>query len=185
MTLHIKLNLDNIYRLNPKPGLDYFVFNTIVKGGKKVPIVVIIRPPVDELMPDVYEISYGPVDRHQKIDDSAELDHVNPSKVFSTLAFAGLLFLSEHPGAYLGINAFDPQRACLYHRFVRGNYDYLAHYFQISGMHFEAKGNLLKDADVSKATETNDTVHVPQKIDDAKMNPKNLFNYYLFKLNKS
>lgn len=184
MPLNIKLNLDNSYKLKSEPTLDYFVFTAVLKGGSKIPIVVIIHPPVNELMPDVYDLSYGPVDENQMIDENVILSFNNPSKVFSTLAFAALFFLNENPGAFLGISAVDTRQALLYRRLIKDNFDYIAHYYQISGVEFYAKQDIANNKDGNKGLKPGQTLQVSNEIKDVDVDLRNLFSYYLLKLKR-
>ncbi|SCC56818.1 hypothetical protein GA0116948_11555 [Chitinophaga costaii] len=88
------------------------------------------------LLPDVYNLAFGPVDRKGNIDDSARLRHKDYSKVFSTIVLHAGMYLSRNREHFLGIDGSSNGRAYLYYRFIQRNFDYLTSRFNIYGLKY-------------------------------------------------
>lgn len=71
-----------------------------------------------ELIPNVYNLAFGPTNARGDIDDKAQLTHKDYSKVFSTILFDGLIYLNSNRDHYLGIDGSDNARAYLYYKFL-------------------------------------------------------------------
>lgn len=130
-------------------------------------------------MKNVFNMSFGPLNKMHQIDDSAKLTHMNHSKVFSTIVFEGLTFLSDHPDKYLGIDGSNTARAYLYYRCIQNNFDYLNAYFDLYGVNYYVR--ILRDT-VSHYEE-DELLAVPQLIEkDEVVNPPKLYNYFIFNM---
>ena len=112
MAAPVKIDFDNLYEIeNISQDLKFSSFRTQLNNGGDVPLVVRISNQSHALLPNVYNLSFGPLNAKGKLDDKAELTHSNYSKVFSTILFSALAYLETNPDHYLGIDGSDNARA--------------------------------------------------------------------------
>src|SRR5262245_49484567 len=96
MALNIKINFDDCYPVRALANSwQQTTFNTILKNGDIVPIGIHVSEEMHPFIPNAYNLSFGPLDQCNQIDDSAKLYHLNHSKLFSTIVFSALTFLEN------------------------------------------------------------------------------------------
>ena len=91
----VKIDFDNIYEI--KPVSDDFRnsnFDTILEDGSTVTLRVAISSESHELLQNVYNLAFGPTNKRGQVNDKAELSHKDYSKVFSTILYEALNYLS-------------------------------------------------------------------------------------------
>ena len=130
------------------PELTYAKFNTELKSGGELALKVQLKPHPDPLLPNVYNLAFGPFDENDDIDDKVSVPHLNQCKMFSTVLFCGLAFLKEYPNLTIGLDGSNETRAYLYHRMFITNKDYLADYFVPIGVDWYVR--LLRNSDVER-----------------------------------
>ncbi len=88
MAVSPKIDFDELYDIeNISEDLRYSYFNSKLENGKDISLSVKISNQCHVLLPNVYNISFGPLNARGKINDKAELTHSDYSKVFSTILF--------------------------------------------------------------------------------------------------
>jgi hypothetical protein len=131
----IKINLEDT--IEPKTAsadfMDYS-FISSQRGKPDVELLVKIRNINDPLLPNVFNLGFGPSDGLGGINDKISLVHTNTSKVFSTILLFAITFLQENPGTTIGIDGSDETRAYLYHRMFQTNYESLKEIVIIIGV---------------------------------------------------
>ena len=139
---------------------------------------------VHPYLPDVYNLAFGPLIDDIKIDDKAKLYHENHSKVFSTIIFTALAFLTENKQKYLGIDGSNNARAYMYFRCIQNNYDYLSQFFNIYGVNYYVRIlRKLKDEDNSYPVDSNDLRAIPERIEKTVfIQSDKLYNYFIFNI---
>ncbi|WP_315819307.1 DUF6934 family protein [Paraflavitalea speifideaquila] len=121
MAASLKIDFNNLYEIdNISHDLKVSTFNTKLNNGQALPLIVKISNQSHALLPNVYNLSFGPQNAKGKIDDKAELTHSDYSKVFSTILFSALAYLKTNPGHYLGIDGSNNARAYFYYRALKG-----------------------------------------------------------------
>jgi hypothetical protein len=183
MALNVKINFEDLYEtVTMDTDLRSSVFATVLKDGTTTRLGIQISSKVHPLMPNVYNLAFGPIGENNQIDDQAKLTHRNHSKVFSTIIFSGLSFLTEHKNKYLGIDGSNNARAYLYYRCIQNNFDYLKSFFKIFGVNYYVR-ILRKAVDDSYSFDPDDLVAIPKLIDYREpMQHEKLYNYFIFKL---
>src|SRR4051794_33615290 len=131
MAASLKIDFDNLYEIDISQDLKVSTFNTTLNNGQVMPLVVKISNQSHALLPNVYNLSFGPLNAKGKIDDKAELTHADYSKVFSTILFSALAYLKTNPDHYLGIDGSDNARAYFYYRALQRNFSYLHEHFRM------------------------------------------------------
>ena len=185
MALNVKINFDDCYEIETLSNdLSLSKFYTILKSGEEIPLGIQISNTVHPYLPEVYNLAFGPLIEENRIDDKAKMHHDNHSKVFSTIIFTGLAFLSENKEKYLGIDGSNNARAYMYYRCIQNNYDYLNQFFNIYGVNYYIRVlRKLKDDDDSYPVDNNDIRAIPEKIvKSVLIAPDKLYNYFIFKL---
>ncbi len=83
MAARVKIDFDNVFDLDEiSSDLKITSFKTKLESGNEMPLKVKISNNAHELLPNVYNLSFGPLNKQGKIDDRAVLVHNDYSKVF-------------------------------------------------------------------------------------------------------
>jgi hypothetical protein len=185
MALNVKINFDDCYDIETLSNdLSLSKFNTVLKNQDQIPLGIQISNTVHPYLPEVYNLAFGPLIDENKIDDKIKLQHDNHSKVFSTIIFTALTFLTENKEKYLGIDGSNNARAYMYYRCIQNNFDYLSQFFNIYGVNYYVRVlRKLKDGDETHPIDSNDLKAIPQKIQgNAFVNSDKLYNYFIFNI---
>jgi hypothetical protein len=185
MALNIKIDFEDCYPVKIiSKNLRNSSFTTILQNGETTPIGIIISENTHPLMPNVYNLAFGPLNQNNQIDDLAKLSHQNYSKLFSTIVFACINFLNNNREKFLGIDGSSNARAYLYYRCIQNNYEYLSKYINIYGINYYLRIlRKLKDEDDSHPFDHEDIRTIPHNINrNSSVTHKKLHNYFIFKL---
>ena len=180
MALNVKIDFDNCYETEPlSADLSISKFNTELHDGNIIPLGVLTHP----LLPDVYNLSFGPINTDGKVDDGARITHADHSKVFSTIIFTALAFLTNNTEKFLGIDGSNNARAYLYFRLIQNNYDLLTQYFDIYGVNYYVRVlRKIKDSDDNHPVDTQDIKAIPVVIKEKELlRSEKLYNYFIFR----
>ena len=94
----IKINFDDVYDINTTScEMRSASFDTELADGSKKKLMVAIRDQAHELMPNVYNLAFGPLNANGKIDDKAQIKHRDYSKAFSTILSHARTYLANNP----------------------------------------------------------------------------------------
>jgi hypothetical protein len=138
-----------------------------------------------ELLPDVYNLAFGPLDAKGRINDKAELPHKDYSKVFSTILFEAWTYLKKNKDHYIGIDGSDNSRAYLYHMFIQRNYLYLNNYFNIYGIKYYVRITRFGKTQYDNPFDFSDIQTYPERIEHrVKIHLHLMYNYFIFNLKK-
>ncbi len=127
--------------------MDYTFLSPQVNASD-VKLLVQIRNINDPLLPNVFNLGFGPSDGNGGIDDKVSLAHTNTGKVFSTIILFAIAFLQQYPGTSIGIDGSDERRAYLYHRMFQSNYVSLKDVVVITGVDWYVR--LLRNGDIER-----------------------------------
>ncbi|MBX2920680.1 MAG: hypothetical protein KF746_00710 [Chitinophagaceae bacterium] len=183
MALNIKINLEDCYDIETLANdLSLSRFNTVLKDGSLVSLGIQISNTVHPHLPDVHNLAFGPLVDNNKIDDKIKLQHSDHSKVFSTIIFTALTFLTENKEKYLGIDGSNNARAYMYYRCIQNNFDYLSQFFNVYGVNYYVRVlRKLRDEDGGHPIDGHDLKAIPQKIEkNAVISADRLYNYFIF-----
>ncbi|WPQ63072.1 hypothetical protein SIO70_32410 [Chitinophaga sancti] len=135
--MFVKLDFDRVYQVDVEKGNEgEGFFYTVLRSGRKKRIKVQINDRPHELLDNVYNLAFGPVDRKERIKDMESLKHADYSMVFSTiLNFAGW-YLMQHPDRSVGLDGSTNSRAYYYFRMIKQNCDYLSKRFDMYGIKY-------------------------------------------------
>src|SRR5216684_3618250 len=112
MGVNVKIDLRDVYKIVARNAEQRASeFDTILINGETVRLGIRVAFSTHPIMSNVYNLSFGPIDKDGNIDDKARLSHQNHSKVFSTVLSQALDFLAEHTDVYLGIDGSNNARA--------------------------------------------------------------------------
>ena len=177
----ITLNLDDTI-LPHYVGHDLmdFRFNAPQKNGGVIELVVQIRDIDDPLLPDVYNIGFGPPDGSESFRDDISLQHLSPGKVFSTVMVLAITFLERNPSLFIGIDGSDDRRAYLYHRMFRYNNSYLRDTLGLTGVDWYVR--LLRNGDVERDLSGHPYFKPRPEAFDFRRKANDLYRYYLINL---
>lgn len=88
----IKINLEDTFEaIYVSPNFDQYIFESVLKDSTITQLKVKFTNIAESLLPNVYNLAFGPFDSNGKINDSVNLKHKDSNKVFSTIIFL-LLF---------------------------------------------------------------------------------------------
>lgn len=179
-----KIDLNNIYTPSyVSPELDHFIFEGVLKDDSTINLHVNIIPHPEELLPNVYNFAFGPLDSNNQINDCIKLKHKDVSKLFSTLILYGLTFLNEKsPDSFIGIDGSDDLRAILYHKIFKSNIKNLKNIISVIGVDWYVK--LLRNrTEIELDTQGNPFFKPRPESFDTQRESKDLYRYYMYKLN--
>lgn len=89
----IKINLEDTFEATyVSSNLDQYIFESQLRNNKKIQLKVKFTNIADSLLPNVYNLAFGPFNLDGKIDDSINLKHKDSNKVFSTIILFSITF---------------------------------------------------------------------------------------------
>ena len=184
MAAPVKIDFDNLYEIeNISQDLKFSSFRTQLNNGRDVPLVVRISNQSHALLPNVYNLSFGPLNAKGKLDDKAELTHSDYSKVFSTILFSALAYLETNPDHYLGIDGSDNARAYFYYRALQRNFAYLDKHFRMYGVKYYVRISRFGKTQYDNPFDFEDIVPYPFRIGkDDPVSQDHMYNYFIFNL---
>lgn len=181
----IKIDLNDTFdAIKVDEGLRHFTFNSILKNDDSVEIHVIITEHPDPLLPNVFNLGFGPLGDDGEINDQINLKHKNVSKVFSTVLFFAITFLEENNDKpySIGIDGSNEIRAYLYHRMFRYNNEHLSDTILTVGIDWYVK--LLRNGTDIERDRAGLPLFKPRPEPfDLNRSSKDLYRYYIFSLN--
>lgn len=140
----VTINFESTYDLiEVSPDFSEATFKSIDCIGSIVLIKIQIRPLNNPLLPNVYNLSFGPPLIDGTVDDKIKIHHQDRNKVFSTILLFCLAFLQENPAVTIGLDGSNDVRAYLYHRMFISNRTYLDDFFVALGVDWHVR--LLRD----------------------------------------
>lgn len=180
----VDIDFGNCYEMeNISPDLRESSFITELEDSNFIPLRVQISNEAHELLPHVYNMAFGPLNRKGQIDDRVQLSHKNYSKVFSTILLNALTYLTGNKTHYLGIDGSDNGRALLYYRFLQRNYDYLDQYFNMFGLKYYVRITRFGKTQYDNPFDFDDITPYPIKIQKGSIvNRDKMYNYFIFNL---
>jgi hypothetical protein len=179
----IILNLeDTIEPLWVSEDLTKYIFNSELKNDSVTELHVHINIHSDPLLPNVYNLAFGPLGDDGEINDSVKLNHSNINKVFSTIILFALAFLQENNQMAIGIDGSNEVRAYLYHRMFKSNHKELSEFLITIGVDWYVK--LLRTGEVE--TDNNGFAFFKPRPEpfDTLRKTNDLYRYYLMSLNQ-
>lgn len=184
MAVPLKINFDTLYEIeNISEDFKFSSFSTELRSGRSIPVNVKISNQSHELLPNVYNLSFGPVNAKGKIDDKAELKHIDYSRVFSTILFAAYAYLKKNPDHYLGIDGSDNARAYFYYRALQRNFNYLDKHFRMYGIKFFVRITRFGKTQYDNPFDFEDIMPYPFRIEKgAQISQDHMYNYFIFTL---
>jgi len=184
MAVQLKINFDNLYDIaSISEDLKFSSFDGVLKNGQAIPLNVKIGQQHHPLLPNVYNLAFGPLDKKGKIDDKAELNYTDYSRVFSTILFSALAYLKNNPDHYLGIDGSDNARAYFYYRAMQRNFDYLDKYFRMYGVKYFVRITRFGKTQYDNPFDFEDIMAYPYKVEKgAAISQDHMYNYFIFTL---
>lgn len=177
----IKIDFENTYEpQDVASDLSYLTFYTEIKNGSPLLIKISIQPLGFPLLPNVYNLSFGPLLSNGDINDSAKINHSNKDKVFSTILLFCLAYLQSNPSITIGLDGTNDVRAYLYHRMFLTNKKNLQEYFITIGVDWYVK--LLRNGEVELDKDGHAFFKPKPEPFDYNRLPTDLYRYYMFHL---
>jgi hypothetical protein len=184
MAVQLKIDFDNLYEIeNISEDLKFSSFNTELEHGGILPLSVKISNQSHALLPNVYNLAFGPLNKKGKIDDKAEIVHTDYSKVFSTILFAAFAYLKTNPDHYLGIDGSDNARAYFYYRALQRNFSYLDRHFRMYGIKYFIRITRFGKTQYDNPFDFEDIMPYPFRIEKGtNISQDHMYNYFIFTL---
>ncbi|PWV48958.1 hypothetical protein [Chitinophaga sp. S165] len=185
MAIAVKINFDDVYDISTASNeLTLASFETELANGGKKKLIIEISPEAHDLLPNVYNLAFGPPDINGEIDDKVQLKHKDYSKVFSTILLHAQAYLVNNRDHFIGIDGSDNLRALLYYRFIINNFDYLSQYFNIGALKYYVRITRMGKCQYENPFDFNDIK--PDLISITRDSPRHLdfmYNYFIFNIN--
>lgn len=157
-----------------------FRFYSPLKNGGMAELVVQIRNINDPLLPNVFNLGFGPPDNAGSFSDTVSINHSNLGKVFSTILLLAIAFLKRNPLLAIGIDGSDDRRAYLYHRMFGSNRHALEDTLILTGVDWYVR--LLRNGDVERDPTGFPYFKPRPEAFDFQRKTKDLYRYYLINL---
>lgn len=179
----IKINFEETFDpIEIASDLSVMLFSSPQTAGPSVPIKVEIEAHPDPLLPNVFNIAFGPFNELGVIDDTAKLKHTDINKVFSTVLFLALSFLQSNPEYTIGLDGSNDSRAYLYHWMFQTNRQQLSEFFVSIGVDWYVR--LLRDNEVELDEDGSPFFKPRPELFDFDRPRLDLYRYYMFHLKK-
>lgn len=177
MALNIRIDVENRYEFTDVVSENYnHVFNSPLKNGTNCPIAIKIDKEEHPMIENVHNLAFGPLNERNEIDDRVKLSHTDHAKLFSTIVFASISYLSIHKHKFIGIDGSDTRRAYMYYRCIKNNFAYLNTLFDIYGVNYYLR--MLRHNEYL----SDDIMIVPKRITDKdNTRHQDLYNYFIFR----
>ena len=177
----IKIDFDDTYEpIVLGKDLSFMTFYSPDKDGSDILLKIKVSPLGEPLLPNVFNLAFGPVLENEDIDEQARITHVNLNKLFSTILFFSLNFLQANPDFSIGINGSDDVRAYLYHRMFQTNRQSLNDIFETAGVDWYVK--LLRNDSIETDEEGYPLFKPRLELFDYNRRSGDLYRYYVFYL---
>lgn len=177
----IKIDFENTYEpIEVAEDLSFMTFHSEVTNAPEILIKIEISSLGDPLLPNVFNLAFGPLRENGSIDDTAKINHQSKHKVFSTILLFSLVYLQENPQITIGVDGSNDTRAYLYHRMFLTNKEYLNEYFVTIGVDWYVK--LLRNNNIE--VDANGLPYFKPKPEpfDYQRNAIDLYRYYMYQL---
>jgi hypothetical protein len=177
----VTVNFDNTYELiTIEPDLSEATFYSITKNN--IPVLLKIRiERIDiPLLPEVYNLSFGPINDDGTIDDKARINHQDLNKAFSTIILFALTYLKKNPNSIIGLDGSNDARAYLYHRMFLTNRTHLQEYFVALGVDWFAR--LLRKGQIELDSDGSFFFKPRPELINYNRSTSDLYMYYIFHL---
>ncbi|SEO04869.1 hypothetical protein SAMN05216436_1303 [bacterium A37T11] len=182
----IKIDLSNTLEpLFVNREFTEFIFLSELIDGSSKELHVLISEHPDPLLPNVYNLAFGPLGDDGEIDDQAIISHKNVNIVFSSILFYAYTFLLANEGEpfSMGVDGSNETRAYLYHRMFSYNQHELADVFYIVGVDWYVR--LLRNGNDIERDEQGFPYFKPRPEPfDIARKPADMYRYYMFSLNR-
>lgn len=184
MAARVIIDFENVYQLEEvTPDLKLGEFRSILKNGNEILLRIRVSNSGHELMPNVYNLEFGPLDNQGRINDRAELTHVDYSKVFSTILLWARTYLESNASHYLGVDGSDNNRTYFYYRAMMRNFDFLNRKFNMYGIKYFVRISRLGKTQYENPFDFEDIVPELNKITaDHHISQTAMYNYFIFGL---
>lgn len=149
-------------------------------GAEPVLLKIKIKNLEDQLLPNVFNLSFGPIQEDGEIDDNIRLHHQDVNRVFSTIILFALTFLQTYRHATIGLDGSNDGRAYLYHRMFVTNREYLGQFFISLGVDWYVR--LLRNLTVEEDANGNPFFKPKPEPFDYTRSTRDLYRYYMFHL---
>lgn len=177
----ITINFDNTFEpVEVAEDISYMTFYTTLQGGGQTMLKIEVKPLVDPLLPNVYNLCFGPIGDDGEINDSVSVPHLDINKVFSTIILFALTFLQTNRNITIGLDGSNETRAYLYHRMFVTNRAYLSDYFVAIGVDWYVK--LLRTWDIERTADNKPFFKPKPEIFDYDRPARDMYRYYMFHL---
>lgn len=177
----IKINLDDTFIPSySSDDFKSFIFESTLTDNSTISLHVEIKNLGEVLLPDVYNLAFGPLNENGEIDDLKKLKHQQTNKVFSTIILFALMFLQINPNSTIGIDGSDDIRAFLYHRMIVYNDELLKKYLVIIGVDWYVR--LLRNGSIELDLNGAPFFKPKPELFDFQRSSHDLYRYYLLKL---
>jgi hypothetical protein len=177
----IKIDFEDTYEpIQVAEDLSFMTFFTDVSNNPPILIKIEISALGDPLLPNVFNMAFGPISQNGDIEDTVKINHLNKDKVFSTILLFSLVYLQSNPKMTIGIDGSNDTRAYLYHRMFITNREYLDEYFVTIGVDWYVK--LLRNGSIEM--DSNGIPYFKPKPEpfDYQRPAKYLYRYYMYQL---
>ena len=158
-------------------------FKAALIDGSNEDFHVEISSEEHELLANVYNLAFGPLDENGSIDSAGKSKYADYSSVFSTIFFHAYSYLKHYPDRLLGIDGSTNSQAFKYYTFILKNFEYLNRYFNVYGVKYYVRISRYKKTQYENPFDFEDYNPLAEDIEVSDpIDLSHMYNYFVFKL---
>ncbi|RFM32481.1 DUF6934 family protein [Chitinophaga silvisoli] len=158
-------------------------FKAALYDGRMVNMRVEISGTAHDLIENVYDLKFGPVDNKGRIDNRSEFVYADYRLIFSSIMRFMLEYLKFYPDRSIGMNSNDDTRDYLRYAIIMWEFDQLNRDFDVCGVNLYVRLNCPASMEYDSPFDFNkiypETVKLSRELN---IPVDNLYNYIVFKL---
>lgn len=158
-------------------------FKAALYDGRMVNMRVEISGTEHELIKNVYDLKFGPVDNKGRIDHRSEFVYADYPLVFSSVMRFMMEYLKLYPDRSIGMNSNDDTRDNLRYGLIMMEFEEVSRYFDVCGVNLYVRLNCSSSMEYDNPFDFNEIYPQTAMLSRELNIPiDKLYNYIVFKL---
>jgi len=179
----IIINLDDVFEpIAVSEDLSQYLFESELTDDTVILLKVKITFNDEPLLPNVYNLAFGPLVGDDGVNDAVKLKHKNTYKVFSSIILYAITYMEQYPDRIIGIDGSNDVRAYLYHRMFATNHEYLKDILVTIGLDWYVR--LLRNGTIEIDKDGSPFFKPKPEPFDLQRKTTDLYRYYTIQLNR-
>ena len=161
----------------------FLEFKAALYDGRMVNMRVEISGTAHDLIADVYDLKFGPVDTKDRIDNRPEFVYADYPLIFSSVMRFMKEYLKLYPDRRIGMNGNDDTRDYLRYAIIMREYEQVSQDFEVYGVNLYVRLNCPTSMEYDSPYDFSEIYPETIKLSrELNIPVGNLYNYIVFKL---